>query len=183
MPVELLQRVDDIIPDLSVVCGARCFWGVTWDIRLCDRSQYSPGLGIRILERWEFGSLGSRSFRASFALTNDETSSVDSSRNDRGSGGGRRALARTTAISSTQGRVTHPGVNRQTKRILCFVAVRDGWVCYRPGAGRACSFELSNLWLVSIAGPSPRWTWRPRDPPPSVCRPSGGNKKARAYIN
>ena len=41
MPVELLQRVDDIIPDLSVVCGTRCFWGVTWDIKLCGRPQKS----------------------------------------------------------------------------------------------------------------------------------------------
>ena len=68
----------------------------------------------------------SRFFKESFVLTKDEISSVDSSRNDRGSGGGRRALTRTTVISSTQGRVAHPGANRRTKRIVRFVAERDG---------------------------------------------------------
>lgn len=41
MPVELLQRINDIIPNLGVVRGARCFlWkGVTWFIILRDRFQ------------------------------------------------------------------------------------------------------------------------------------------------
>lgn len=63
----------------------------------------------------------------SLTLTNDETSSEDSSRNDRGSGGGRRAFTRTSVIKSTaHGRATHPDVKQWAKRIVRFVAVEDG---------------------------------------------------------
>ena len=131
MPIKLLQRINDIIPDLSVIRSVRYQGAKT--VTLQPRSRragrekktHSRGLGIRILERCEFGSFVSRFFRASLASTNDETWSWDSSLNDRGSGGGRRALTR-TEISSTHGRTTHLCVDRRTKRILRSVAAGSG---------------------------------------------------------
>jgi len=97
---------------------------------------YSPGLGIRILDRWEFGSFGSRFFKGSLNLTNDEISSDDSSWNDRGSGGGRRASTRTVINS------THPGVNQRTKRMF---AVGYG-LCPLQTKGRpSSSFQVFRL--------------------------------------
>ena len=84
-----------------------------------------PGLGISIFDRWEFGSFGSRFFRGSLPSTNDEISSEDSSRNDRGSGGGRRALTR-TAINNTHDENAHPGANQRTKRIARLVVAGGG---------------------------------------------------------
>lgn len=79
----------------------------------------------------------SRLFKGSFVLTKDEISSADGSRNDRGSGGGPRALTK-TAASSTQGRATHPEVNRRKKRIVRFVVAGDG-------RGRLQTKELTEL--------------------------------------
>lgn len=53
MPLELLQRADDIIPDLGTVRGVRCL-GVRWFRTLAMGLQarmHLRGLGIRILDR------------------------------------------------------------------------------------------------------------------------------------
>ena len=82
MPLELLQCVDDIIPDLGIVRGARCSrvkWFRHHIVTGIKHGTHSPGLGIKILDRWEFGSFGSRFFIGSLTSTNDEISSEDSS--------------------------------------------------------------------------------------------------------
>ena len=124
------------------------------------------------MDRWEFGSFGSRFFIGSLTLTNNEISSDDSSWNDRGSGGGRRALTR-TAINST-----HPGENQWTKRMFAWSLWDMGWVRCRPREGRVRRSELFDL-ISRSAKPE---TWRPRDQSSSI-RALGKNKTVCAFDN